>query len=126
MSLLNDEYYSSKWKSIVSIFQKTDIGIAAQAKAGSRARQTHTCKSDLDVIFFASGDPSRAGFYPDLIHVLRNNFQEAHDHRVYPGSKNNVVHLVTARGGVFDFVLLTETEFEDQHGNNVEWRRDNL
>ncbi len=126
MSLLNDEYYKSKWDSVVKIFQMSNLGIAAQSRAGSRARMIHDCRSDLDVIFYVNGDPERDDFYRDLRELLEKNFQRAHRHNVYPGSNNNVVHLETAQGGIFDFVLLTEPDFENQHGNDVEWRRENL
>lgn len=49
-----------------------------------------------------------------------------HGHKIYPGSNYNVVHLETKQGGIFDFVLLPEYDFEDQHGNDVDWRRENL
>jgi predicted nucleotidyltransferase len=126
MTLLNDEYYKSKWNSIVNIFHRSGLNVAAIAKAGSRARLQHHCESDLDVIFFVNEDPIRTDFYVDLMDELRINFQEIHNHKVYPGEHFNVVHLETKQGGIFDFVLLSEYDFEQQHGNDVEWRRDNL
>lgn len=91
--------------------------------SGSRARQQYTPRSDLDVIFSVSGDPSRESFYPRLIRVLQDNFP---NDNVSPGTNYNVVHLYFRSGGRFDLVLLGSSEFDREHGDNVEYRRMNL
>ena len=103
MTLLNDEYYQSKWISIVNILHKSDLNVSAIAKAGSRAKLDHNCESDLDVIFCVNADPSRNVLYPELMKLLGFKFPAKHNHKVYPGENYNVVHLETVKGGVFDF-----------------------
>jgi len=119
----DDKYYISKWKKIVNVLKNSNLKISGVAKAGSRARQQHRSDSDIDIIMCASKDPSKKEFYPKLIDVLKGNFP--YD-KVYAGSTYNVVHFDTKAEGKFDLVLLTEKEFDTQHGNDVEFRRKNL
>ena len=119
----NDDDYKSKWKSIVNVMKGQNLNVAKIAKAGSRARQQHTSDSDLDVIFSVSGNPSKQNFYPKLEKVLKDNFP---NDRVKVGSDKNVVHLYPSKGGKLDIVLLGSNDFDKEHGNNVEYRRENL
>jgi len=118
-----DNYYLSKWKSIVNVMTHQNLNIAKIARAGSRAIQQHTPKSDLDIIFSVSGNPSKQSFYPKLIKVLKSNFP---NDQVAAGGSYNVVHLYPSKGGKIDIVLLHTSDFDRQHGNDVEYRRDNL
>ena len=118
-----DDYYKSKWKSIVNVMKSQNLNVAKIAKAGSRARQQHTPDSDLDVIFSVSGNPSKQDFYSKLEKVLKDNFP---NDQVSLGTDKNVVHLHPSKGGKLDIVLLDSNEFDKEHGDNVEYRRENL
>ncbi len=118
-----DKYYQSKWKSVVNVMKSQNLNVAKIAKAGSRARQQQTSKSDLDVIFSVSGNPSKQTFYPKLETVLKVNFP--HD-QVKLGTDKNVVHLFPSKGGKIDIVLLDDSKFDKEHGNNVEYKKNNL
>lgn len=118
-----DDYYKSKWKKVVNVMKQQNLDVSKIAKAGSRARQQHTPKSDMDFIFSVSGDPSRESFYPRLIKVLQDNFPRDN---VSPGTNYNVVHLYFSSGGRFDLVLLGNSEFDREHSDNVEYRKRNL
>ena len=118
-----DDYYKSKWKNIVNVMKSQNLNVAKIAKAGSRARQQYTSNSDLDVIFSVSGNPNKQNFYPRLEKVLKDNFP---NDQVSLGSDKNVVHLYPSKGGKLDIVLLDSNEFDKEHGDNVEYRRENL
>ncbi len=118
-----DDYYKSKWKSIVNVMKSQKLNIAKIAKAGSRARQQHTSDSDLDVIFSVSGNPSKQIFYPKIEKVLKHNFP---NDQVSLGTDKNVVHLYPSKGGKLDIILLDSNKFDKEHGDNVEYRRENL
>ncbi len=119
----NEDYYKSKWKSIVNVMKSQNLNVAKIAKAGSRARQQHTSDSDLDLIFSVSGNPSKQSYYPELEKVLRDNFP---NDKVNLGTDKNVIHLYPSKGGKLDIVLLDSNEFNKEHGDNVEYRRENL
>ncbi len=119
-----DSRYEHLWKSIVNVMKNSNLKISRIAKAGSRARRQHRPDSDMDIIFAVVGDPPREKFYPDLMRILQSNFPEAD---VSLGTEGNVVKLVDPRTGArFDLVLLTEADFDDQHSNDVEYRRKHL
>ena len=119
----DDKYYISKWTKIVNVLKNSNLKISGVAKAGSRARQQYRPDSDLDIIICVANDPNKKEFYPRLIATLKANFP--YDN-VYAGSTYNVVHFDTKSEGKFDVVLLTEKEFDTQHGNDVDFRRKNL
>ncbi|MFW9997612.1 MAG: hypothetical protein ACFFD4_36565 [Candidatus Odinarchaeota archaeon] len=123
MSYPSDQFYHSKWKSIVNVLKSSNLSVSRIAQAGSRARRQHEPASDMDVIFAVARNPSRQSFYPELIEVLKSNFPYE---TVYPGTNYNVVHLDFNSGGKFELVLLTEQDFDRQHRHNVEYKRDNL
>ncbi|MHA1385379.1 MAG: nucleotidyltransferase domain-containing protein [Candidatus Helarchaeota archaeon] len=120
---MSDNYYHSKWKSIVNVMARSNLKISRIAQAGSRAKKTHRLDSDLDIIFSVSENPDRINFYPKLIEVLKNNF--SHE-KVYPGSNYNVVHLDFRNGGKFDIVLLSENEFDKEYKSILDYKRKNL
>ncbi|MBD3212460.1 MAG: hypothetical protein GF311_07615 [Candidatus Lokiarchaeota archaeon] len=119
----SEDRYHRLWTSIYNVLTHQRLEVSRVAKAGSRARIQYRPDSDMDVIFAVSGDPSKSNFYPKLIRVMNANFP---NETVYPGRSYNVVHIDFARGGKFDLVLLSEREFDIQHGNDVEYRRNNL
>ncbi len=119
----SEAHYHRLWKSIVNVMTKSNLKISRIAQAGSRALRTHRPDSDMDVIFSVTGNPSEESFYPRLISVLKSNFKADN---VYPGSNYNVVHLDFQSGAKFDLVLLSENDFDDQHEDDVNYRRENL
>lgn len=119
----NDQYYHAKWKSIVNVMKNSNLGISRIAQAGSRARRQQRLDSDMDVIFAVARDPSRENFYPKLIQHLQNNFPYEN---IYPGSSYHVVHIEFKSGGKFDLVLLSETDFDYEFSQNLEYRKTNL
>jgi len=120
---LPDSYYQARWKRIVNVMKTSNLGLSRIAPAGSRSKRQHRPDSDYDVIFTVSGNPSREEFYPDLIEVLQSNFDNAD---VYPGSNYHVVHVDFHRGGKFDLVLLTESNFDRQYKSIKDFKRKNL
>ena len=120
----SDEYYHSKWISVVNVLKHSNLKVSRIAQHGSRARRTHSPESDLDVIFSVSGNPSRRELYPRLISVLEVNFP--HD-TIYPGGDYNVVHLdFTKGGGLFELILLAESDFDKEFTDVKDYRRENL
>ena len=120
---ISEDRYQRLWKSIVNVLKNSGLSISRIAKAGSRARQQHRPDSDMDVIFAVARDPMKRFFYPQLIPILRANFPEE---RVYAGTTYNVIHMDLRKGGNIDLVLLSEYEFDQQHGKDVEYRRSYL
>jgi len=118
-----DANYHQKWKSIVNVMTHSNLKISRIAQAGSRAIRTHRRDSDMDVIFSVANNPSLEMFYPKLISIMQSNFRKEN---VYPGSNYNVIHLDFLSGAKFDLVLLNEQDFDEQHKDDVDYRRDNL
>lgn len=120
MTYPDENYYHSKWKSIVNVMKSSNLKISKIAQSGSRAKKKHRPDSDMDVIFAVAGNPSQKNFYPRLISVLKNNFP---NEKVFPGSNYNVVHLDFKQGGKFDLVLLTEAEFDKEYKSILDYKR---
>ena len=119
----DENFYHSKWKSIVNVMKSSNLKISKIAQAGSRAKKKHRPDSDMDVIFAVAGNPSKNSFYPNLMTVLKNNFP---NEKIYSGSNYNVVHLDFRQGGKFDLVLLTEADFDNEYKNILDYKRKNL
>ena len=63
-----DAHYHAKWKSITNVMKNNaNLKIAAIARAGSRSKQRHGPKSDLDIIFTVIGNQSKKALYEELI-----------------------------------------------------------
>ncbi len=123
MTYPDENFYNSKWKSIVNVMKSSNLKISKIAQAGSRAEKKHRPDSDMDVIFAVTGNPSRKIFYPNLMTVLRSNFP---NEKVFPGSNYNVVHMDFKQGGKFDLVLLSETEFDKEYQSILDYKKKNL
>lgn len=120
---MTNNFYQIKWQKVVNVMKNSNLKISRIAQAGSRAKKQESPYSDMDVIFSVAGNPSREGFYPNLIKVLKANFSEEY---IYPGSNYNVVHLNFKTGGKFDLVLLKENKFDQEHKSILEFKRKNL
>ena len=123
MTYPDENFYHSKWKSIVNVMKSSNLNISKIAQAGSRAKKKHRPDSDMDVIFAVAGNPSQKNFYPNLKTVLKSNFPLE---KVFPGSNYNVVHLDFRQGGKFDLVLLTEAEFDTEYKSILDYKKKNL
>ena len=123
MTYPDENFYHSKWKSIVNVMKSSNLKISKIAQAGSRAKKKHRPDSDMDVIFSVAGNPSQKIFYPNLMTVLKSNFS---DEKVFPGSNYNVVHVDFKQGGKYDLVLLTETEFDKEYKSILDFKKNNL
>ena len=123
MTYPDENFYHSKWKSIVNAMKSSNLKISKIAQAGSRAKKKHRPDSDMDVIFAVAGNPTKKDFYPRLISVLKNNFPYE---KVFPGSYYNVIHLDFKQGGKFDLVLLTEAEFDKEYESILDYKKKNL
>jgi len=123
MTNSDENFYHSKWKSIVNAMKSSNLKISKIAQAGSRAKKKHRPDSDMDVIFAVAGNPSKNNFYPNLMTVLKNNFP---NEKIYSGSNYNVVHLDFRQGGKFDLVLLTEADFDNEYKNILDYKIKNL
>ncbi len=120
---MSEEHYHSKWISITNVMKNSNLKVSRIAPHGSRARRTHRPDSDMDVIFAVSGNPNRREFYPKLINVLKSNFPLE---KIYPGSHYNVVHLNFRAGGKFELVLLSESKFDKEYKDVLNYRRSHL
>jgi hypothetical protein len=105
------------------VIWNSGFGVAKIAVAGSRAIAKQRLDSDMDVIFSVAGSPSKQELYPKLINLMKSNFP---NENVYPGSSYNIVHLDFNSGGKFELVLLTESEFNKEHTEDVNYRRKHL
>ena len=106
-----DQRYSSKWRSLVNFMQhNTGLGVGGVAKAGSRREGTPTEYSDLDIIFYIPGDPSKEDTYSKLIELIPTSFEGA---TAEFGEERNVINM-TLDDLEFDIVLLTENKFKSQ------------
>jgi predicted nucleotidyltransferase len=123
MTYPDENFYHSKWKSIVNVLKSSNLKISKIAQAGSRAKKKHRPDSDMDVIFAVAGNPLQNIFYLDLMTVLKNNFP---NEKVFPGSNYNVVHLDFKTGGKFDLVLLPEAEFDKEYKSLLDYKKKNL
>ncbi len=123
MTNSDENFYHSKWKSIVNVMKSSNLKISKIAQAGSRAKKKHRPDSDMDIIFTVAGNPSKNNFYPNLMTVLKNNFPIE---KIYSGSNYNVVHLDFRQGGKFDLVLLTEADFDNEYKNILDYKIKNL
>jgi len=119
----SNERHHKVWKSIVNVLQNSGLKVSRIAKAGTRADQAHRYESDMDVIFAVVGNPDKRSFYPQLITALNSNFPLE---RVYESSKYNIICMDFNKGINFDLVLLTEYEFDRQHGKDLDYRRNYL
>jgi len=67
-----EQHYARFWRSLRSfLLNSSGFPVSGAARRGSRHWGTHHDKSDLDVIFAISGDPSKKEVYPPLIERIK-------------------------------------------------------
>ncbi len=109
------DQYGSKWISIVNLlYNNTDLRIAGVARAGSRAKHTDLSRSDMDVIFSLSNNPSCSEIYPRLREQLRANFGAVANIQI--GQAAIHVEFYSPRISI-DLVLVTQQEFNKEYQN---------
>ena len=74
MTYPDENFYHSKWKSIVNVMKSSNLKISKIAQAGSRAKKKHRPDSDMDVIFAVAGNPPQKNFYPDFDDSVKKQF----------------------------------------------------
>ena len=105
-----EQRYASFWRSLKNFLQhNTKFSVSGVARAGSRREGTHRDKSDLDVIFAISGDPSKKEVYPSLVDLLKKVLNVNAD----IGSSYNVIKIWKNRISC-DLRLRTESNFREQ------------
>ncbi|HME50920.1 MAG TPA: hypothetical protein VKM55_01760 [Candidatus Lokiarchaeia archaeon] len=119
----NEQYYKAKWRKVANVLWHSNLGVSKIAVAGSRAVAKERLDSDMDVIFAATGSPSKQELYPKLVQLMKSNFPKD---KVYPGGSYNIVHLDFQSGGKFELVLLPEKQFNKEHKEDVDYRRESL
>ncbi len=105
-----EQKYSAFYKSLKNfLYNNSGYKIGGVARWGSRTTGEHRDKSDLDVIFWIVGNPSKQSVYPDLIDKLKRIFNVNAD----TGSSYNVIKI-WIEGIKCDLRLLFESEYRTQ------------
>ena len=108
-----EQRYARFWRKL-SNFLKINSGlpVSGVAREGSRRRGTHQDRSDLDVIFAISGNPSKRDIYPSLVELL----ESAMNLQARIGSSYNAIKIQKDQLRC-DLVLKTQTQFQAQINN---------
>jgi len=108
-----EQRYSRFWRQLANFLSKnTGLSISGVAREGSRRRDTHNDRSDLDVIFAISNDPSKREVYPALVEKLNSGFNV----QARIGSSYYAVKIVKDQLRC-DLVLKTQSQFQAQINN---------
>jgi predicted nucleotidyltransferase len=109
-----EQGYALFYRSLAN-FLKNSAGfpVSGVARRGSRYKGTHRDKSDLDVIFAISENPSKREVYPPLIERLKKTMNVRAD----VGSSYNALNIWKDRISC-NLVLRTQTQFRNQINNN--------
>ncbi len=102
--------YSAFYNSLKNFFHNNSgYNIGGVARWGSRTTGEHRDKSDLDVIFWIIGNPSKHNVYPDLIDKLKKILKV----NANAGSSNNVIKI-WKEGIICDLRLRSESDYRTQ------------
>ncbi len=105
-----EQRYAAFYTSLKNfIYNNSDLSVRGVARWGSRTTGEHRDKSDLDVIFWVQGDPSKREVYPDLIEKLAKGLRVNSN----PGTSYNVIKIWKPAIAC-DLRLLTEREYREQ------------
>ncbi len=105
-----EQRYSAFYNSLKKfIYNNSGYNIRGVARWGSRTIGEHRDKSDLDVIFWIFGSPSKQKVYPNLIDKLKKILKV----NANTGSSNNVIKI-WKEGISCDLKLLSESDYRTQ------------
>jgi len=105
-----EQRYSAFYKSLKNfLYNNSGYNIKGVARWGSRTTGEHKDKSDLDVIFWIFGNPSKQKVYTDLIDKLKNTLKV----NANTGTSKNVIKI-WKEGLKCDLRLLSESEYRTQ------------
>lgn len=105
-----EQIYSAFYESLRNfLYNNSGLEVGGVARYGSRTTGTHKDKSDLDVIFWITGNPSKKNVYPDLIEKLKGVMRVNAD----IGGSYNVINI-WKKDLSCDLVLLTESQYRSQ------------
>ena len=108
-----EQRYASFWRSLANFLRNNaSFPVSGVAREGSRRRGTHKDRSDLDVIFAISADPSKMEVYPKLIEQLRSGINV----EAKIGSSYNAIKIQKSQLRC-DLVLKTQAQFQAQINN---------
>lgn len=108
-----EQRYAHFWRSLANFLRNNSgFPISGVAREGSRRRGTHRDRSDLDVIFAISGNPSKSQVYPTLIDRLISGMIV----QANIGSSYNAIKIQKDQLRC-DLVLKTQLEFQLQINN---------
>lgn len=105
-----EQKYSAFYNSLKNfLYNNSGYNIRGVARWGSRTTGEHRDKSDLDVIFWIFGNPSKQKVYPNLIDKLKKIMKV----NANTGSSNNVIKI-WKEGITCDLILLSESDYRIQ------------
>lgn len=112
-----EQEYSAFYYSLKNFLNyNSGFSVGGVARWGSRTTGEHRNRSDLDVIFWIHGNPSKREVYPRLVDMLKSVLKVNAD----IGGSYHAINIWKTDISC-DLVLLTETEYLDQ----INTRRDN-
>lgn len=105
-----EQRYASIWRSIGNFLRNSSgLRIGGVARTGSRRRMNHRPDSDLDIIFWVSGDPGKNQVYPDLVDRLKKVLRV----NAWIGSSYNVINISKDTLEI-DLVLVSQKGFSEE------------
>ncbi len=105
-----EQMYSAFYNSLKNfLYNNSGYKIGGVARWGSRTTGAHKNKSDLDVIFWIVGDPTKQKVYADLIDKLKKILKV----NVNVGSSKNVIKI-WKESITCDLVLLSRSDYKEQ------------
>lgn len=105
-----EQKYSAFYESLKNfLYKNSGYNVRGVARWGSRTTGEHKDKSDLDVIFWIFGNPSKQKVYTDLMDGLKKNLKV----NANMGSSKNVIKI-WREGIACDLVLLSESDYKEQ------------
>ena len=108
-----EQRYARFWRRLANFLRKnTGLSISGVAREGSRRTGTYNDRSDLDVIFAISSDPSKREVYPALVENLEAGFNV----QARIGSSYNAIKIVKDQLRC-DLLLKTQSQFQGQINN---------
>lgn len=105
-----EQMYSNFYNNMKNfLYNNSKFDVRGVARTGSRTTGQHRDSSDLDVIFWIKGNPSKTQVYPSLVAELKSGLKVHAD----IGSSYNVIKLWKTDIKC-DLVLLTDSKYSAQ------------